>query len=56
MRVPLTAMAFVALQSCLRIVLRLIDLSAEDRYVSYLWPLYVLAIIVAAIRRGFFVA
>jgi hypothetical protein len=44
-RVPLTAMAFVALQSCLRIVLRLFDLSAEDRYVSYLWPLYVLAII-----------
>src|SRR5262249_25794843 len=44
-RVPMIAMAFVAVQSCLRIVLRLIDLSAEDRYVSYLWPLYVLAIV-----------
>jgi hypothetical protein len=44
-RVPLAAMAFVILQFGLRIALRLVEFSAEDRYVSYLWPLYVLAIV-----------
>ena len=43
-RVPLAAMVFVTLQFAVRAVLGLVDLNVEHRYVSYLWPLYVLAI------------
>jgi hypothetical protein len=44
LRVPLVAMAFVTLQFVTRAILKLNNFDQEDRYVSYLWPLYVLAI------------
>jgi hypothetical protein len=43
-RAPLAAMAFVVLQFLVRANFGLNNLSQQDRYVSYVWPLYVLAI------------